>query len=75
MAGILKYYLGTVPRHCNICSDELEDVFYDAKTIHGYWAIMCDRCFIWGPGLDKLGEGFGQEYTKQADGIFLKTGG
>lgn len=66
---------GAVLANCQTCATAIDKVFYDAKTKMGPWAIMCPSCFTLGPGYGKLGLGFGQQYTKQADGTWLKTGG
>lgn len=63
------------PKNCDTCDTKIVDVFYDAKTDFGPWANMCPSCFHVGPGLCKLGTGFGQEYRKQKDGSFTKTAG
>lgn len=63
------------PDSCDTCDTPIKDKFYDAKTVMGPWANMCPSCFNLGPGIGKLSTGFGQEYTKQADGKFHKTKG
>lgn len=70
----MKYWAGSVPA-CDTCDTPIVDKFYDAKTEMGPWANMCPSCFTLGPGLGRLGTGLGQEYTKQPDGRFGKTGG
>jgi len=50
------------------------EVIYDAKTKRGPWATMTQQSFlIHGHGM--LGLGFGQKYTRQANGELHKTGG
>ncbi len=68
-------WMGPAPTNCDTCSTPITNKFYDAKTEMGPWACMCPSCQNLGPGLGKLGTGFGQEYTKRADGKFEKTGG
>lgn len=67
-----KYWLGQVPKSCEICGKPIEKVFYDARTRHGPWACMCKTCFTLGPGVGKLGTGLGQEYTEE-EGTWYKT--
>lgn len=64
-----QYWLSPVPGFCETCDGPIHDKFYDAST------CMCPSCFTLGPGFGKLGQGLGQEYTKQPDGKWLKTGG
>ena len=33
------------PSNCDICSLKIKDIFYDGKTLRGYWANMCPRCY------------------------------
>jgi hypothetical protein len=69
-------WIGGNPTSCDTCATTIEAVFYDAKTnIQGKWACMCPSCFTLGPGLNKLGPGYGQRYERQEDGNFIKTGG
>lgn len=68
-----KYWMGGNPLSCDICHKPIKNKFYDAKTVHGPWGIMCPSCFPFnGTG---VGQGRGQCYEKQADGKFLKTVG
>lgn len=67
-------WAGTPPKECDTCDTPITTKFYDAKTFVGIWACMCPSCFNLGPGLGKLGTGFGQEYSKK-NGQFVKTGG
>ena len=68
-------WMGPAPTNCDVCETKITIKFYDAKTNIGPWASMCPSCHNLGPGLGRLGTGLGQEYTKQPDGKFLKTGG
>jgi hypothetical protein len=43
-------------RSCDFCGETAE---YDARTIFGPWANMCQECFD-GKGIGQLGTGFGQ---------------
>lgn len=46
--------------NCDICSAEAK---YDARTIYGPWANVCELCFtMYTHG--KLGTGFGQLLNK-----------
>lgn len=66
-----RYWCGDVTP-CNICNQPAQSVMYDAATRRG-WGWLCPRCFR-GEGC-RLGTGVGQQYTKQDDGKYLKTGG
>jgi hypothetical protein len=68
-----KFWASPIPVTCNICKTRLGRKFYDVKTKSGAWGFLCCSCFLF-EGC-KLGAGGGQEYTKQDDGRFLKTGG
>ena len=72
------YWSGNLPA-CVTCEEffsiEEGTRMYDARTDQGPWANMCTSCFHLGPGLGRTGPGFGQEYTRQANGRWLKTGG
>jgi hypothetical protein len=68
-------WMGPAPTNCDTCGTKITNKFYDAKTEMGPWGCMCPSCQNLGPGLGKLGTGFGQEYTKQKDGKWLKTAG
>lgn len=61
---------------CDFCSDKLIDkILYDARTIYGFWAVMCEEHFSLF-SLKKLGTGYGQKYVKQTDPIgFFKVEG
>lgn len=68
-----RYYLSPVPAKCQLCQQPLDDKMFDACTQSLGWAIMCQVCHLkHGRG---LGVGKGQQYEKQADGRWLKTGG
>jgi hypothetical protein len=76
MAIEIKRWLSPVPGFCETCDGPIHKVFYDARTNRGPWACMCKTCQTLGPGLNKLGTGFGQEYTEdKKTGLWLKTGG
>lgn len=58
---------------CDICHKQIQDTLYDAKTIHGPWATMCQDCYTTN-NIGRLGLGLGQRYQKQ-DNIFVKVEG
>jgi len=68
-------WLGSAPDKCDTCDTPIGNIFYDAKTEFGPWACMCPSCFTLGPGLGKLGTGFGQKFEKKDIQVFIKTGG
>ena len=71
-----KYWLSAPPpTNCDICHKAIVSQFTDGKTNGGPWAIMCKACFPRHSLANKLGTGLGQQYTKQTDGRWLKTGG
>lgn len=71
-----KYWFGRVREHDDF-GVPIVDIFYDAKTNRGPWAIMAPASFekhrITRDG--SLGPGLGQRYERQPDGRWLKTGG
>jgi hypothetical protein len=70
-----RYWHSSGPITCDICNASIVDQFTDGKTRRGPWAIMCNTCLPkHGSGLwQHHGDGLGQQYTKQADGKWLKT--
>ena len=57
MKNTVKVEASSIPQLCYICEERLAK--YDAKTIHGSWAYLCNDCFFeFGIG---LGEGLGQK--------------
>jgi hypothetical protein len=47
---------------CDVCRMEgiEKDAQYDARTLQGPWAFLCQECFdVIGPG--RLGTGYGQK--------------
>jgi len=52
----------------------ISNVFYDAKTRHGAWAMMSHSSWVL-EGYSKLGPGYGQKYKLQDDGRWLKVKG
>lgn len=67
-------YMGTVPANCNLCGADIEDKFYDAFIpAYGQWGDVCPECFK--RERCATGTGAGQEYSKNADGKFVKTAG
>ncbi len=59
---------------CDMCEHPFVEVFYDAKTTGGPWAVMCDCCFTsYGVG---LGTGKGQRYElNPTNNKWIKTAG
>lgn len=71
-----QYWIGDAPKYCIVTGDPIKDVFYDAKTCYGLWAIMSEDSFaVYGGTNGKLGTGLGQKYCLQDDGSWLKVGG
>ena len=68
-----KYWVGSV-EDTDDFGERITDVFYDAATLMGPWAIMSPRSFHT-HGYGRVGTGMGQKYEKQADGRWLKTEG
>ena len=71
-----KFWLGPVETHCEFCGTPIVNKFYDAriKTTSGtICGFACPSCFIL-EGIG-LGPGKGQEYKKQKDQRWMKTGG
>jgi len=50
--------------YCDFCRIDVRSlpVFYDAKTVYGPWAVMCQDCIL-EHGTGKLGIGYGQCYS------------
>ena len=69
-----RFWLGTAPKECDVCTRPLIRTFVDGKTADGRWGIMCPSCRI-EQGREKLGTGLGQKYERQGDGRWLKTAG
>lgn len=71
-----QHWLGTLDENCQVCEQPYVEKMYDAALRlrnRQTWANCCAGCFeSFGKG---LGTGRGQEYTKQEDGRWLKTGG
>jgi hypothetical protein len=55
-APTVKKWNGTAPTHCDLCNNPLSKVFFDAKTVHGPWGILCMPCNA------MSGAGIGQKY-------------
>ena len=68
-----RYWLSDV-RPIDDFGRSITNQFFDARTRHGPWAIMSTISWTL-EGCGKLGTGFGQGYTKQPDGRWLKTEG
>lgn len=69
---VQKFWCGE-PDPCDICSKPFTTRFTDGRTSSGQWANACVPCAK-SYGM-KLGQGIGQQYDKQPDGRWLKTGG
>lgn len=72
-----KYWIGRV-RDTDDFGQPIADVFYDAKSQQGPWAIMSPASFdrhSMARSDDRLGTDLGQKYRRQSDGRWLKTGG
>jgi hypothetical protein len=68
-----KYWMGPVPKQCDICQRPITDTFVDGAIKLGPWGVMGLCCFEkWGRG---LGTGRGQKYVKQENGHFKKVEG
>lgn len=68
-----KFYCGSAPTSCDICSHPITETFVDGKTNMGPWGNMCPSCH--GSHGCGLGTGRGQKYQRQPDGRWLKVGG
>ena len=54
-------YFINPPARCDVCGHDFNKVMYDAITVQGFWACMCQECFDdIRPGI--LGAGLGQKY-------------
>lgn len=60
------------PLACDMCSNLIEETFFDAKTIYGPWANLCSDCFDLYTER-KLGTGNGQKYVKTKEGSYVKS--
>lgn len=69
-----EQFIGSPPVECWNCSACLSDTFYDARVPElGGWTNLCPICF---KELNcRLGQGNGQRFTKNADGLFVKAEG
>lgn len=61
------------PKVCDICQGPFGQYMYDAKTVNGPWACMCEECWLM-YGYGKLGTGIGQQYKKTGKD-WIKIGG
>lgn len=68
-------WLSKPPTSCDVCGDPIGETFYDMRTRSGPWACMCPRCAMVGPGVGRVGTGFGQKYERRPDGSYEKTAG
>ena len=68
---VIKYI--NPPKVCDNCKLPFKKFMYDAKTVYGPWANLCNDCFnVIGVG---LGTGLGQQYIKNEDGDWIKNAG
>lgn len=68
----VRYWMGSQPTNCDICSAKLTTQFIDGKTKLGPWGLLCISCHAkMGCG---LGLGKGQKYELRPDG-WLKIEG
>lgn len=58
-----KYWLSPVEK-CDTCDTPIKDEFYDMKTTMGPWGCLCPTCALMGPGIGRVGLGFGQHYKQ-----------
>lgn len=72
VSAVPKYWCGE-PDPCDGCNKPFEKRFTDGRTRSGQWGNMCPVCAM-NHGMS-LGEGRGQQYDKQPDGRWMKTGG
>jgi hypothetical protein len=68
-----KYWQGSAPGQCDVCTKALAHAFSDARTLFGSWANLCDTCAS--RQCVTYGTGTGQRYERQEDGRWLKTRG
>jgi hypothetical protein len=67
-AGDLKVVTLTQVRWCQVHNDNMTEATYDAATIYGPWAYMCDPCSAqFGVG---LGTGRGQRIIYTREGTY-----
>lgn len=69
------YWIGDAPVRCDGCEAAITATFNDMRSSSGPWGNFCETCAILGPGCGIWGMGFGQQYTKQENGKWLKTKG
>jgi hypothetical protein len=57
-------YVATLPK-CDFCKEAgtERDAKYDAKTVFGPWASMCDHHWMMNAASKSLGTGIGQRYV------------
>lgn len=68
------------PQKCDVCGDDfpvaVDTQMYDAKTMFGPWACMCQRCWKEHNPLMQLGIGKGQKYERKIEnGSFVLVEG
>ena len=70
--AVPKFWCGE-PDPCDFCCRPFTTRFTDGRTSSGQWGNACVPCAA-RQGMS-LGMGRGQQYDKQEDGRWLKTGG
>lgn len=67
------FWIGEVPKTCQLCRAPITETFIDGRTRVGAWAFMCPTCHAHEGGA--LGLSNGQQYTKQDNDLWMKTKG
>ncbi len=58
----VKKWMGSKPIICDLCSENFDEVFYDARVPNkGMWGLVCTKCFK--NNHCKLEVGSGQKYS------------
>jgi len=60
-------------RDCDLCHRPCTKTLYDARTLFGPWAVMCEKCYT-SVGLG-LGTGYGRKYKLTDDDRYVKVAG
>lgn len=58
---------------CNICNRKCKSELFDFRTVAGFWATGCRKCYD-DYGTGKLGIGRGQRYEDQ-NGVWVQVEG
>ena len=75
VSNTAKVWMGD--RACDFCQQNFKELglefLIDGRTVYGLWAVMCEKCYSQhGTG---LGQGSGQKYQLQSNGVYLKVAG